>query len=402
MRAVKKNPVALPPVILTSEPHSFAYATFAVRHPRLLDDIIGWNDYPVEIVTRLHSLREEILHGVIGPLAEDASDRDFWNGSAREYLGRSWLDVPWYWAEAYFWRRILEAVFYFQPGALYCRDPYAGQKLGELSPAAAPRALVTFLRQVSHDPTRAFGAYLHACLWGNRTDLSYAQIRTHPQADVVLVKERANILVDDTARVWDAVYRKAGRAQIDFICDNTAPELLFDLALADFLLSSDLAERVVFHVKPQPFFVSDAMVADVHTAIDALAGSAERELRSLAARLRKALGEARFLLMDHSFWVTGSFFHAMPVDLNSLLMRSDLVISKGDANYRRLVGDCHWDAITPFETAAGYFPTNVVALRTLKAEVIVGLAPGEAERLQAEDPAWRVNGKRGLIQFLEE
>jgi hypothetical protein len=78
------------------------------------------------------------------------------------------------------------------------------------------------------------------------------------------------------------------------------------------------------------------------------------------------------------------------------------VISKGDANYRRLVGDCHWDPTTPFQIAAGYFPTTLVALRTLKAELIVGLRQGEAERFQAQDPAWRVNGKRGVIQFLRK
>ena len=92
----------------------------------------------------------------------------------------------------------------------------------------------------------------------------------------------------------------------------------------------------------------------------------------------------------------------MPEDLCATLARSDLVISKGDANYRRLIGDCHWDPTTPFESAAGYFPATIVALRTLKAELIVGLAPGQAEQLQTEDPSWRVNGKRGVIQFLKK
>ena len=399
---LNKNSFTLPPVIMTFEPRSFAYSSFAVRHPRLLDDVIAWNDYAPEIVARLSALREEILHGVIHPVVEDVFDRDFWNDSAHEHLGRSWLDVPWYWAEAYFWRRILEAVCYFQPGELHRRDPYARQKLVELAPTAAPRALVTFVRQVPRDPARAFGSYLHASLWGNRTDLSYVQIRTDPQSDLALEHERANILVDDTVRVWDAVRRKVGQARIDFICDNTAPELLFDLALADWLLSSGLAGRVIFHTKPQPFFVSDTMNPDVHAAIDALARSAEPELQALAGRLRLAGGEARFQLIDHPFWVTGSFFHAMPEDLCALLARSDLVISKGDANYRRLIGDCHWDPTTPFDAAVAYFPANVVALRTLKAEVIVGLATGQAERLEAEDPAWRINGKRGVIQFLEK
>ena len=71
---------------------------------------------------------------------------------------------------------------------------------------------------------------------------------------------------------------------------------------------------------------------------------------------------------------------------------------KGDANYRRLLGDAHWPPTTSFAQATGYFPAPLVALRTLKAEIIVGLRSGEAERLQTEDPAWLVNGKRGVVQ----
>ena len=231
---------------MTSEPGSFAYGTFAERHPQLLDDVVAWNDYPAEIVARLGALREEIVHGTIQPLMEDASDRAFWNDSAREHLGRTWLDAPWYWGEAYFWRRILEAVCYFQPGALHRRDPFASQKLLELAPTAAPRALNTVLRMLSRDLLHAFSALFHASLWGNRTDLSYVEVRNDSNADLALEHERANILIDHTPHVWDALRRLAGRARIDFICDNTGPELLFDLALADFLLRGGLANESPF------------------------------------------------------------------------------------------------------------------------------------------------------------
>ena len=385
---------------MTSEPGSFAYRAFAERHPRLLDDMIAWNDYPAAIVASLHALRDELTRGAIQPLRENTPDREYWDASAREHLGRSWLDAPWYWAEAFFWRRILEAVRYFQPGEFYRRDPYARQKLGELEPDAAPRALLAVLHRLPPDAADAFRALVHASLWGNRTDLSYAEVRDDRNSAPALERERANTLVDDTARVWE--FLQTPRARIDFICDNAGPELLFDFALTDFLLRAGVTEKIVWHVKPQPFFVSDTMIPDAHIALDALADSAARELRQLAARLRSALDAARFVLLDHPFWVTGSFFHALPEDLKANLARADLVISKGDANYRRLVGDCHWDPTTPFAAAAGYFPATLVALRTLKAELIVGLKQGEAERLQEKDPAWLVNGKRGVIQFLRK
>ena len=385
---------------MTSEPGSFAYRAFAERHPRLLDDMIAWNDYPAAIVASLHALRDELTRGAIQPLRENTPDREYWDASAREHLGRSWLDAPWYWAEAFFWRRILEAVCYFQPGEFYRRDPYARQKLGELAADAAPRALQGVIHHLPSDAASVFRTLVHASLWGNRTDLSYAEVRDDRNGTPALERERANILVDDTAHVWEFLQKR--RARIDFICDNAGPELLFDFALADFLLRAGIAEKIAWHLKPQPFFVSDTMIADAHIALDALANSAERELQQLAARLRAAMDTARLVLIDHPFWVTGEFFHTMPGDLKANLARADLVISKGDANYRRLVGDCHWDPTTPFVAAAGYFPATLVALRTLKAELVVGLKKGEAERLQAEDPAWLVNGKRGVIQFLRK
>jgi hypothetical protein len=71
---------------------------------------------------------------------------------------------------------------------------------------------------------------------------------------------------------------------------------------------------------------------------------------------------------------------------------------KGDVNYRRLLGDAHWPPTTPFEQATAYFPAPLMALRTLKAELVVGLRVDEAERRQAQDPDWLVNGRYGLVQ----
>jgi Damage-control phosphatase ARMT1-like domain len=48
---------------------------------------------------------------------------------------------------------------------------------------------------------------------------------------------------------------------------------------------------------------------------------------------------------------------------------SAMVFVKGDANYRRLLGDRTWALDTPFSDVVSYFPVPVCALRTLKAEV---------------------------------
>ena len=52
------------------------------------------------------------------------------------------------------------------------------------------------------------------------------------------------------------------------------------------------------------------------------------------------------------------------------------------------------------EDVCAYFPAPFVTLRTLKGEIMVGLQPGQAEALQAEDPDWLIDGRRGVIQLV--
>ena len=89
----------------------------------------------------------------------------------------------------------------------------------------------------------------------------------------------------------------------------------------------------------------------------------------------------------------------MPESLRRELGKSDLVLFKGDMNYRRLLGDRHWGYEDPFEEIMAYFPAPVVAIRTLKAEVVCGLRPGQADETAAKDPEWMVDAKWGVIQF---
>jgi uncharacterized protein with ATP-grasp and redox domains len=412
----------LPPVLLTSEPGSFAQRTFQTRVPRIVDDLITSSDYPPQIATALCALRAEIVGGTLQLIREESDDQEFWNAQAREHLGKTWLELPWYWAEAFFYRRVLEATHYFQKGDYYCRDPFALAKRVELQPERAPRAVAAALAQLPTDTTHAFHALVQASLWGNRADLSMLELIKATSTDTSL------LLVDDRARVWAFVEQRhshnqatfqsereqtvpvtkslptrAARAaplpRVDIICDNAGTELCFDLALVDFLLRANLAAEMILHLKPQPTFVSDAMIQDALASLDAFGKSDTPALRQLAQRLACALDVGRLVLSDHPFWVTGLFFHELPNDLRATLAQASLVISKGDANYRRLIGDCHWEPTARFADAVAHFPAPIVALRTMKAELIVGLCAGAAERLRAEDAEWLVNGTHGIIQF---
>lgn len=388
------DPHLLPPPLLTSEPGSFARDTLAVRIPRIIQETIASNTFPPDVLRSVQELRTEIIGGRTRGLTEDTPDRDFWNEVSRDHIGRSWLDVPWYWAESYFYRRVLEATRYFQPGPTNQLDPYRAVKQTELAPEVAPHAVAMTLRGLPTEMSKRFEVLLYSSVWGNRVDLSYRVAMEVGRAER-LEDERKNLLVDDSSRLWDFLWRAPRRIAI--LADNVGTELLMDLALADFLLVNNLAERIVLHLKQQPFFVSDALPQDLQAGLEALA-SGSPEASALAERIGAHRREGRFKWSTHWFNTTCLFYFQLPDDLLTELGETDLVILKGDANYRRLLGDAHWDPTTPFERAAAYFPSSVVTLRTLKSELIVGLRPGEAERLSRVDAQWMVNGRRGVVQ----
>ena len=390
------DPTTLPPPILTSEPGSFAQDTLRRRIPAILQEAIDLNpDFDPLVRRGLDQLGIELSSGRIRALREAAPDVALWNAVSAPCFGRSWLDVPWYWAEAYFYRRLLEVTGYFREGRWRGFDPFGAKKRTEWAATAAPAATEALLAGLPADPAARFERLFHASLWGNRTDLSY-MVAAHLGGTENSHAERENLLADDTAATWEWLQAKRP-SRIAIMADNTGTELLMDLALIDFLLEAGLASAIHLYLKPQPFFVSDAMTADVKAGLDALrAGS--KAARALAERTEDALARYDLTLIEHWFSATSLFYYQLPDDLQAELAVMGLVVFKGDVNYRRLLGDAHWPATVPFADAVSYFPMPLVALRTLKGEIIAGLAPGQAERLAVEDPAWLVNGRRGVIQ----
>jgi hypothetical protein len=91
--------------------------------------------------------------------------------------------------------------------------------------------------------------------------------------------------------------------------------------------------------------------------------------------------------------------HSEAPDLFLHLSKSDLVIFKGDLNHRKLTYDCHAPASTPFDESIGPMASaagapRVCSLRTIKSDVVVGLESNAmAERLDKEEPGWKISGK---------
>lgn len=89
----------------------------------------------------------------------------------------------------------------------------------------------------------------------------------------------------------------------------------------------------------------------------------------------------------------------MPLSYLSLLHEQALFIAKGDANYRRLVGDLHWPYNSSKHNVLEYYPCPLLLLRTLKSNVNIGISNELQEKASSLDSSWDCSGKMGIIQF---
>jgi hypothetical protein len=389
----------LPPLLMVSEPGSFAEHTIVVRKPKILDDVVARNAYPPGIVANLHALKSEMATATVAPLREDAPDVAFWQQAWEPWQGRTWRELGWFFAEAFFYRRLLQAVRYFQAGLWYHVDPFDPQKREELARALSTMANSCEASSLADPNDEQFALWLQRSLWGNRADLSNVVTMAHAHRQMP-GSERAKLLIDHTEDTWTLL--KTGQVRVlGFVTDNGGLELLYDLALIDWLLTHHLVREVHLHMKRQPYFVSDAMVKDLLMMIAALQSAPQDVLHSLGERIEQAITNGSLSYYDHPFWTTSLGFHAFPDDLRCQLGQANLLIFKGDVNYRRLLDDRHWDQVTDLAAITRYMPTSFLALRTLKGELIVGLEPEQAESLARVDPNWLLNGERGLVHLVQ-
>merc|ERR1719336_644166 len=77
------------------------------------------------------------------------------------------------------------------------------------------------------------------------------------------------ILVEQSTRVWAQLKNSAG-GHVHIIQDNTGRELMADLALIAYLLSTGLAGTVTLHLKLHPTFIGDTTMPDYNQAVEAL------------------------------------------------------------------------------------------------------------------------------------
>jgi hypothetical protein len=385
-----------------------------------------------------------------------------WNTILQPYVVEThdtWLSAPWLMTEFYLYRRLMQCLDYWNPqSAGYMYDPFRIQKRnGLITSTGNAEPALTKLQHVSQQPpplptttvvvdrrdrrrrdddddddtttttTIQTGLLLaiQLSLWGNKMDLSLwpADVQA-ANTDVftsILEQASTNLLHDDSTilneycqtlrrrnvaalAALDGSSSSPPTTNIDIIVDNAGFELVTDLALAQYLIESGIAGTVTFQMKSHPTFVSDALIKDLYETVEYYENLDRTKYPACVyagQQWRKLLNSGQWVCVEHSFWVQPLAMWDMYESLRSELQsRCNLAFVKGDANYRRLLGDREWDLSAPFEDVVGcYFPVPVCALRTLKAEIGCGMDPQQIERAASLDQNWMTNGRFGVVHF---
>jgi hypothetical protein len=285
------------------------------------------------------------------------------------------------------------------------------------------------------------------CLWGNATDLSlltnlsYEDIQKLQGSESRKANEK-NILANDFPAAFSclkAAQRNSSKDQerrVDIVLDNAGFELFVDFILAGYLLQSGLATNIVLHPKNIPWFVSDVVPKDFSDLLNVLVNAKafyetpsdddkaagktpapisekeEIDLKKLFENWSSLYAEGKIILRPNVFWTEAGSYWRLPHTAPALyedLKQSELVIYKGDLNYRKLTGDALWAPTTPFEEAIGPLGPGsglrTLALRTCKADVVVGLEKGVDEKLRDGDESgcrkWAWSGKYAVVSFCD-
>ena len=388
------------------------------------------------IQAKLTSLKTNMLgNAVLEPISRDGRpDIEAYNQEFNTLKDLKWLAAPWLYTECYMYRLIhtyftLSTPFWhsFDMFATSKRLSLVGSKKGTIELVKRFRGVLQAVagNQAADEETQEaiFEEMIQISLWGNATDLalltslSVEELNSR-QGKAVRDSNKENIVVNDTERVWGLLskLRSLGFSRdIHIVLDNAGFELLTDLVFSGYLIESGYAKKIVLHGKRMPWFVSDVNLEDLKyliegfvngTTYDDIDSADKEELREAGKYWQSLIRSGKMEFRAELFWTTQHPFGRLPIVEPALfedLADADLVVYKGDLNYRKLTYDGMWPHSTPFSEALGPLAkkhdgqgVRSLVLRTAKADVCVGLKPGQDTKFEE---GWTRYGKYAMVSY---
>ena len=174
---------------------SFARFTLQFRLPAIIDGVIKDNRYAPEIEANLKDLKYKIIHGKIDDSIASGTDLEQWNIWIDPYRLMDWFEVPFYFAEAYFYRLLIDKTGFFTRGD----DPFALQKDRDIQENIDHFILmlseVHEMERLNLESGIFLKSLMNQSLWGNKSDLSQLT-KSEIGADEFLI-------IDDTESISD-------------------------------------------------------------------------------------------------------------------------------------------------------------------------------------------------------
>lgn len=368
-----------------SQLDSFAYFTIKERFPKIYNDYCSGNfDDFIE-----HTTVEDALNIF---KQNECSDLSFIQGKETKTLKDFFESEPFFESEVLFYHVLLAQKEYFKNKndffAIKKDTDYTNEhdsyrkELENLFNQGNYYQNIKDQREKFLSQQRDFRAILNYSLTANTGDLSQLEINR---------PDSVRILHDDTDKCFNFIISKKHK-RFDIICDNSGAELFSDIYLAVFMIIHDYVNKVVLHVKGYPYFVSDATIDDFGKLVNTLTKDNSN------SQLLELLSKKKIEVKSHKFWTEAKYFYELPKDLGINKNSTDLLIVKGDLNYRRLVMDKNWQTTDSFEKRCLIKDIPVIAPRVLKSDVLVGVEPIFVSMAKAQDKKYKTDGKWGVIQ----
>ncbi|XP_076264907.1 damage-control phosphatase ARMT1-like [Rhynchophorus ferrugineus] len=406
---------------------SFAYYTVHVRLPVIITQLIDTlvrnkeeiknlkgeesSEDLKKIIGEISKLKYEIqTNKPLSKLKSNDVDIHFYN----EYIDKqasedghtTYFNTIWLLTECYMYRRIKNIFSEFNTMKDF--DYFSYSKRDSYNKALPMiTQMGRYLLKIENDSNNVedtFKALLKLNLWGNKCDLSLSLGKVDGPSNVFdthLLDEY--LLSDDSDNIWLTINKTTNNDTVDFVFDNAGYELFTDFCIADYIVKQNLAKKVRFYVKTTPWFISDVMEHDVFWTLDELIRNPDESLKTLGSRWKEYISTGKWEIVKSNFWTLPfefKFMRDVDPSLYKKLSEAKIIFFKGDLNYRKLFGEINWDPVTTVdEGLQGFHPSRLCTLRTVKADIVVGLKPGVAEELEKKDPKWMESGDFGLIQF---
>ncbi|ODQ61408.1 hypothetical protein WICANDRAFT_61966 [Wickerhamomyces anomalus NRRL Y-366-8] len=439
----------LPDVYYNKDSDSFAFSTARTRWIKIIQDAIDdvasavknssdaeFKKQGEQIESELKQLKNDVQSdGAVKPFQHPTNKAFASFDKVLKGQNYTWLTGPWLFLENYLYRVINS--FFISKSLWFNYDIFDNLKRSsfESSVAGVVELAIRYYKLTEEvnsidEQTKQilFNEFAEISLWGNATDLSLLATATLEdiksiQGAEARKKSEANILDNDLDEAWKQLTTSKDEVKrVDFVLDNAGFEVYTDLIFALFLLDLKLTDEVVFHTKDIPWMVSDVNIKDFYILLADLKNTTlfpehRKELDHFINKIEYFNNNGTLQLRTSPFWTLDlDFWNIDPKEVefggakvHKDLSDSSLVIFKGDMNYRKLTGDRRWPSTTTFAESIGPLASNglkILALRTIKADVLVGLQEGVYDQVgdfweKDHDSrlSWLSSGKYAVISY---